>query len=316
MRPTRRQVRVDMPSESFTELTAPLLRDRPLPAPGHDKEARGRVLVIGGSRSIPGAARLAGEAALRSGAGKLQIATATSIAPGLALALPEAMVLPMPEGHDGEILRPDPAPQPLLGQCDALLLGPGMQRSQFLLRLANEVAQQSGAALVLDAGALDNRLVAPAGRPFVLTPHAGEMAELCEVARDEVEAAPLECSLRLAEKMASVVVLKGSDTYVVEPGGNAWLHRGGVPGLATSGSGDVLAGLIAGLAARGASAVEAALWGVWAHAQAGRRLSATVGTLGFLAREIAAQVPGILDQLQVAAPIGPRRADRIGRRTG
>jgi len=92
------------------------------------------------------------------------------------------------------------------------------------------------------------------------------------------------------------VVMKGPLTYVVAPSGQAWRNEGGGPGLGTSGSGDVLAGLIAGFAARGASALDAALWGVWVHGQAGARLAGSVGSLGFLARELGAEVPAILDR--------------------
>jgi NAD(P)H-hydrate repair Nnr-like enzyme with NAD(P)H-hydrate dehydratase domain len=92
------------------------------------------------------------------------------------------------------------------------------------------------------------------------------------------------------------VVLKSGETHIVDPEGNCWLHVGGVPGLATCGSGDVLAGVIGGLLARGADLVTAAVWGVYLHAEAGRRLSNEVGPLGFLAREILGQIPRTLQE--------------------
>jgi len=282
-----------MPTDTPTELTPAVLRGIPLPAPGQDKEDRGRVCVIGGSARVPGAARLAGEAALRAGAGKLQIITARSVACTLAVAVPEAMVVGLRERADGEIAAGDKTLDTALEDCGALVIGPGMLGSRFLERLTTRAAQAKG-QIVLDAGALQPGVRAAEGAPFVLTPHAGEMATLCGRDKDAVEEDPLAHARRMAAQTRSVVVMKGPHTHVVAPGGQAWRNDGGGPGLGTSGSGDVLAGLIAGYAARGASALEAALWGVWTHGEAGRRLAIEVGTLGFLAREIALRVPAIL----------------------
>lgn len=282
-----------MPTDTPIELTPAVLRGIPLPAPGQDKEDRGRVCVIGGSARVPGAVRLSGEAALRAGAGKLQIITARSVACALAVAVPEAMVVGLRERADGEIAAGDKALDAALDTCGALVIGPGMSGSRFLARLTERASQAQG-QIVLDAGALQRGVRAAEGAPFVLTPHAGEMAALCDGDKDAVEHDPLAHARRIAAQTRSVVVMKGPLTYVVAPSGQAWRNEGGGPGLGTSGSGDVLAGLIAGFAARGASALDAALWGVWTHAEAGRRLAIEVGALGFLAREIAPRVPAIL----------------------
>ena len=275
------------------ELSPAVLRAIPLPAPGHDKEDRGRVCVVGGSARVPGAVRLAGEAALRAGAGKLQIITARSVACSLAVAVPEAMVVGLREHADGEIAAGDGALDEALATCGALVIGPGMLASRFLERLTQRAADAQG-QIVLDAGALHRGVRARDDAPFVLTPHAGEMAELCGVDKAAVENDPLAHATRMAAKTRSVIVMKGPCTHVVAPGGEAWRHEGGGPGLGTSGSGDVLAGLIAGYAARGASTLEAALWGVWTHGEAGRRLAIEIGALGFLARELSVRVPAIL----------------------
>lgn len=265
----------------------------PLPAPGQDKEDRGRVCVVGGSLQVPGAASLAGEAALRAGAGKLQIITVRTVAAALAVAVPEAMVSGLRDGASGEINASGPALEAAISDCNALLIGPGMQASRFLERLTNKVRSARG-RVVLDAGALHGGLRADEAAPFVLTPHAGEMAEMCGADKDDIQAEPLRHARGMAEQTRSVVVMKGPTTHIVAPDGQAWRHQGGGPGLGTSGSGDVLGGLIAGFAARGASALEAALWGVWVHGEAGRRLGERIGPLGFLARELAAEVPAIL----------------------
>ncbi|NIJ83840.1 hydroxyethylthiazole kinase-like uncharacterized protein yjeF [Xanthomonas arboricola] len=278
-------------------LTAAALRAMPLPAPGGDKEQRGRVLIVGGSMRVPGAVLLAGEAALRTGAGKLQIATAASVAPGMALAVPEALVLGLAQNRQGEIVRGHRALDGAMAACDAAVIGPGMASSTTTTAMVRRAAEQAVCTLVLDAGALSRGLRAPIGRPFVLTPHAGEMATLAGDDKAAVEAAPGAYALKFAQKLRSVVIVKGADSFIAGPDGVVWMHRGGASGLGTSGSGDVLAGLIAGFAARGCDALTAALWGVFVHAAAGRQLAKRIGPVGFLARELGAEVPGILDRL-------------------
>ncbi|MBB3857144.1 hydroxyethylthiazole kinase-like uncharacterized protein yjeF [Xanthomonas arboricola] len=278
-------------------LTAAALRAMPLPAPGGDKEQRGRVLIVGGSMRVPGAVLLAGEAALRTGAGKLQIATAASVAPGMALAVPEALVLGLAQNRQGEIVRGHRALDGAMAACDAAVIGPGMASSATTTAMVRRAAEQAVCTLVLDAGALSRGLRAPIGRPFVLTPHAGEMATLAGDDKAAVEAAPGAYALKFAQKLRSVVIVKGADSFIAGPDGVVWMHRGGASGLGTSGSGDVLAGLIAGFAARGCDALTAALWGVFVHAAAGRQLAKRIGPVGFLARELGLEVPGILDRL-------------------
>lgn len=278
-------------------LTAAALRSMPLPAPGGDKEQRGRVLIVGGSMRVPGAVLLAGEAALRTGAGKLQIATAVSVAPGMALAVPEALVLGLAQNGQGEIVRGHRALDGAMAACDAAVIGPGMASSATTTAMVRRAAEQAVCTLVLDAGALSRGLRAPIGRPFVLTPHAGEMATLAGDDKAAVEAAPGAYALKFAQKLRSVVIVKGADSFIAGPDGVVWMHRGGASGLGTSGSGDVLAGLIAGFAARGCDALTAALWGVFVHAAAGRQLARRIGPVGFLARELGLEVPGILNRL-------------------
>lgn len=284
-----------------TAITPDLLRTMPLPAPGEDKDQRGRVLIAGGNRAVPGAALLSAEAALRAGAGKLQVATGRSVALGLALLLPEALVMGLPETEDGD-LGPDAAAAlaKAAGRTNALLLGPGMMDRAAAMALVEAVLGQldpgSTPALVLDAGALcGHAALRDALRPHagraVLTPHAGEMATILDVGRAEVEADPLAAGRRAAALLQQVVVMKGARTSVISPEGEAWEYAGGGVGLATSGSGDVLAGILAGLLARGASPMQAACWAVWLHGEAGLSLARRIGPIGFLARELAAEVP-------------------------
>ena len=129
---------------------------------------------------------------------------------------------------------------------------------------------------------------------MVLTPHAGEMASLLGIDKDDVEADPANTALIAAERFGVVVALKGADSWIADPEGELLHYSGGSVGLGTSGSGDTLAGIVAGLAARGASPLTSAAWGVWAHGSAGRVLSRRMATVGFLARELLAEVPALV----------------------
>jgi hydroxyethylthiazole kinase-like uncharacterized protein yjeF len=287
------------------EVTPALLAQRPLPrhAPGDDKEGRGRVLVIGGSAENPGAARLAGEGALRAGAGKLQIATAASAAAGLATVVPEARVTALPETEAGGI-APEAADalKPRLAACGAVAVGPGMMDDEAVAALVRSLLAAECQALLLDAAALKAlaaerpTLARRAGRT-VITPHAGEMASLLGLDIAEVEADPVAVARRTAAELSCVVALKGGCTRIATPTGEVWACGHGNVGLATSGSGDTLAGFITGLMARGADPVAATLWGVWVHGEAGERLARRYGGIGYLARELSGEVPAILAEL-------------------
>jgi hydroxyethylthiazole kinase-like uncharacterized protein yjeF len=130
--------------------------------------------------------------------------------------------------------------------------------------------------------------------PPILLPHSGEMASLLGCPAAEVEADPLGCGRRCAERYDAIVLVKGVQSHVVVPGGAAWKYRGGGPGLGVSGSGDVLAGIVGGLLARGAEPLTALLWAVWLHGEAGARLGKKVGAVGYLARELPGELPALL----------------------
>ncbi len=269
-----------------------------LPMPGDGgKEARGRVLVVGGGLELAGAIRLAGEAALRAGAGKLQLAAPENAIVALTVAVPEARVFALPQTTDG---RPTADGARILAEhveaCDALLIGPGMMRDdEGMARALLDLSPVQ--PTVLDAGALSALPAAPSlAGGLVLTPHSGEMAKLLKREKAEIEADPLAAAREAAERFEAVIVMKGARTHVVGPDGAAGLYAGGGVGLGVSGSGDVLGGVIAGLLARGVPPFEAAAWGVFLHGEAGARLSKNVGTLGFLAREIAGEIPAVMDK--------------------
>jgi hydroxyethylthiazole kinase-like uncharacterized protein yjeF len=274
-----------------------ILRDHPLPpVPDDDKESKGRILVIAGSRQVPGAALLTATAAMRAGAGKLRIATVESVAVQLGIAMPEAMVIGISEDEEGGFA--DSAVKTLTKQAsdvDAVVAGPGMKSNDACRTIARALLQ-SGAALALDVALLkslrssdDERKVTP-----VLLPDNDELASLLDCDEQEIERDPIGCGVRAAELYRSVVLVKGSTSHVVTLDGDVWTYDGGAPGLGVSGSGDVLAGIVGGLLARGAEPLTALLWSVWLHGEAGAALSERVGPAGFLARELAGEVPALL----------------------
>lgn len=277
------------------EINRTLLRQWPLPSAddSDSKEDRGRVLVVGGSTQIPGGVMLAATAALRAGAGKLQVATAADAALPLAIAIPEAMVMPLDCDARGDIAKVTAQLRKEASRAHAIAVGSGMPATRASCNIARSLLEAASGTVLLDAGALEACGRPGTARPIV-TPHAGEMAKLTGEDVDVVNARPAEIAIAFAAARNAIVVLKGPTTFIAHPDGRAWVHRGGVVGLGTSGSGDVLAGLIAGLAARGAEPEQAAAWGVWLHARAGARLAKRQGTVGFLAREIAAEVPALL----------------------
>lgn len=303
---------MDMPPADShpTTLDDASLRDWPLPMPPGegDKELRGHVLILGGSREMPGAIILAATAALRAGAGKLTIATGASVAQLVALAIPEARVIGLRETPEGGFEREATGQlNPLADKVNAVLIGPGMQDEAATAALVRALMPRlDGTAVVLDANAMGILISpdldpAPATpfrftQPVVVTPHAGEMAHLTGIAKDTILADPAGACARAVRDWNAVVALKGARTVIGAPDGGLWQHEGGNVGLAISGSGDTLAGIIAGLAARGASLAQAACWGVFLHARAGERLAERLGVLGYLAREICDEIPALMQQ--------------------
>ena len=307
---------------SPAQITPALLRGWPLPSAGADKYSRGAVLVIGGARRTPGAALLAGTAALRAGAGRLTLAVAESVAVQLAVALPEAGVVGLPESAGGSVGASGlKAVAEDLDSADAVLIGPGLDdidETEALLRelLRREPERDAGprsgrgpgdgkgghATVILDAYALGclpkllDELDPWAGR-LILTPNPNEAGILLGRDAENLAADVVE----IAEKYRAVVSCQG--VIARPPGGDApegadrWEITTGYGGLGTSGSGDILAGTIAGLRARGTTDAQAACWGSHLHAAAADRLASRLGSVGFLARELADELPPLMMEL-------------------
>lgn len=279
------------------KLDSAALEQHPLPpVVDGDKETKGRILIVAGSRDVPGAALLAATAAMRAGAGKLRIATVASVAMQLGVAMPEAMVVGLPEAADGGFARAAVERIcELAGEVDAVTAGPGVRANQASAAIASGLLETE-AALALDVAMLET-LSPPKqvhARVPLLLPDPKELAALLDCGSGEIERDPLACGVRAAQLYRSIVLVKGVVSHVVTPAGRIWTYDGGAPGLGVSGSGDVLAGIVGGLLARGAEPLNALLWSVWLHGEAGARLAKKVGPIGFLAREIANEVPALL----------------------
>jgi hydroxyethylthiazole kinase-like uncharacterized protein yjeF len=284
--------------ESITER---FLRRWPLPRidPGGTKETRGQVLIVGGAPQMPGAVILAATAALRAGAGKLQVATVASVASLVATQVPEALVVGLRQTRKGGIAPA--AARELLRRCetaDAVLIGPGMVDTSAASRLVLELLRRLGPKpLVLDAEALacasaDPSALSEAKAKVAVTPHSGEMAQMLGEPLSRIERDPAGTAVRAARKLRVVVALKGADTFIADPSGRLLCNRhAGNAGLGTSGSGDTLSGVVVGLLARGADLLQATAWGVFLHGRAGDVLARKVGPLGYLARELLAEIP-------------------------
>jgi hydroxyethylthiazole kinase-like uncharacterized protein yjeF len=284
-------------------VTAGLLRRWPLPQPSADadKEERGVAMVMGGSSQIPGALLLAGIAALRAGAGKLQLAGPQAAAAALGVALPEARVFSLLETSDGYL---DKKAGARAAECakgaDAILVGPGMLSEDAVRGFMDEfVRRVSDKQLVIDAVALSalrgGRYRFTEETRVVLTPNLGEMANITGDTKAVVAGDPRGVAMTVARDLNAVVALKGSETFIASPYGEVFRYSEGEVGLATSGSGDILAGILVGLLARGAALDQAAVWAVHLHGSAGNRLKRRMGAVGFLARELSDEIPALMN---------------------
>lgn len=271
-------------STDETVITPAVLRDWPLPDPSGGKESRGTVLVVGGSKFNPGAVLLAGEAALRAGAGRLQLAVAEEAAVAMSIAVPEAKVIGLPDADELTALA---------SSADVIALGPGLDDIDKTTELMRTVLGAAGedTAVVLDAyalGALSKDASLLRQRRAVLTPNFTEAEHL--LGREPGDD-PSAVAAELASRYRAVVSLYG---HIATPDGRRWSEQSGDAGLGTSGSGDTRAGVVAGLLGRGADPAQAACWGAYAHAVSGQRLTLRHGRTGFLAREIVGEVAGTI----------------------
>jgi hydroxyethylthiazole kinase-like uncharacterized protein yjeF len=269
-----------------------LLRKWGLPDPGESKKTRGSVMVVGGSLRTPGAIALAGEASLRVGAGRLGMLVPETIQGRLGVAVPESAVFALPADADepfSDSVRSE------LESADAVLVGPGFDDPDETRATLLAIADIGVAALVLDAFAIGVLPDIPRAKlPAVLVLNVNLEEAAILLGRDVAEDGIADLA-EIASRYRAVVNCYGT---VCTDTGEAWRFVGGGPGLGTSGSGDVLAGAIAGFLARGVQPAQAAAWASWAHARAGDRLTNRMG-IGFLARDICAELTPAIAEVGV-----------------
>jgi NAD(P)H-hydrate epimerase len=262
----------------------------PARAPDAHKGEAGRVLVIAGSEGKSGAAHLALTGALRGGAGLVTLAARPEVLPLALAGRPEAMSRSLPGA--GPLAPGDLEPLAAAAEgCDALVIGPGIPRGGGTGALLEALLRRVGRPAVLDADGLNALGAAPAwlGRlpaPVILTPHPGEMARLCAIGVAEVQADRIELARSRADAWGVVVILKGARTVVAAPGQPAAVNPTGNAGLATGGTGDVLAGLAGALLAGGLPAFDAARVAAWVHGEAGDLVAERLGERGLLAGDL------------------------------
>lgn len=270
-----------------------------LPAREHSahKNNCGRVLVIAGSGGMCGAGMLAANSALRSGAGIVTWALAQSLSVHADFACPEVIILPIP--HTAQHSPALAAREHLLEaarEAQAVIIGPGLPVAGETGELIRLLVPEISSPLLIDAGALraisgDVQLIAKRTAPTVLTPHPGEMSQLCGLQVSQLQEDRTGTAARYAAESGAVVLLKGPGT-VISDGRRVRINTTGNPALATAGSGDVLSGVIAALLAQGLAAFEAACLGAHLHGAAGDIARERGGLHGVIAGDVAACLPG------------------------
>jgi hydroxyethylthiazole kinase-like uncharacterized protein yjeF len=266
----------------------------------------GHVLVVAGSRGKLGAGLLAAEGAARGGAGLTTLAVPASLQPLVDGRVAEVMTAGIGDGGAGIVEPPDEAElAALVRGRTAVVCGPGLGPGVGPRALVEALLRVAEVPMVLDADGLNavagTRLLEGRRCPVVLTPHPGEMARLLGGTTTDVQADRLGVARRFADEHGVVVVLKGAGTVLAAPDGRCAISPTGNPGLATGGSGDVLAGVVGGLLAQGLAPFEAASFGVFAHGRAADAIAERRGTVGLLARDLLAELPGTVAALQAQA---------------
>jgi NAD(P)H-hydrate epimerase len=272
------------------------------PADSH-KGTYGHVLIVAGSPGKTGAGALASLAALRTGSGLVSFALPASLNAAMEAKLTEVMTIPLPESLPG-VLGMEAAKRLVEGLegKSALVLGPGIGTHAESVRCMCEVLRQARIPTVLDADGLNALATVPEcignrSGPMVLTPHPGELARLRRATTAQIQADRLSAAQGTARDRQAVVVLKGAHTVIAEPEGTLYINLTGNPGMATAGSGDVLAGMIGALLGQGYSPSMAAQIGVYTHGLAGDLAATTWGQRSLLAGDLVEALPRAFGQL-------------------
>jgi hydroxyethylthiazole kinase-like uncharacterized protein yjeF len=256
-----------------------------------NKFISGTVVIAGGARGLTGAPAMAALSAMRTGAGYVQLAVPEPAQVVLAVKLTEAMAHALPDDDGAHTEAGADTVLELAERAGAVVLGPGLGRSEGAVAFARRVAAEARVPLLIDADGLNAHaqhldVIAARDAPTVLTPHEGELGRLLGIDSSEVRAHRVAKAREAARASGAIVVLKGDDTLVVPPQGAIAVSRGSSPALATAGTGDVLSGMIGALLSKGMDAFEAACAGVFAHARAGQEAARRHGADHVIAGDV------------------------------
>ncbi len=286
------------------------LPHNPRPAGAH-KGTFGHLAIVAGSVGMTGAATLAAEAALRSGAGLVTLLVPESLNDIMEVKVTEAMTIPVPEGKArafgmaslDKVLE-------YIAKWDGAVIGPGFGRDEDTVAFTQELIRRINKPAVVDADALyaisrDLSVLKKCKAQLVLTPHPGEMAMLLGTTTADVQSNRLEVARKFAQDHGVILILKGARTIIAEPGGNAFINITGTPGMATGGTGDVLTGLLGGLIVQEPGMP---LW-IWAntavcvHGRAGELAAEELGESAMIASDLIKYLPTVLKELEFSRQI-------------
>lgn len=286
-------------------IEAGLLPPRP---PDVHKGGVGKVFILAGSRGMHGAAALCVQGCLRTGAGLVTLGLPKSLHDPMVQKLTEAMLKVLPETKEGSAsLQGLPEIASTIDRMDVAAIGPGLSLNPQTQELVRQLLPKIVKPLVLDADGLnalagDLSVLRQRALPMILTPHAGEMGRLIRQSADQVQSDRQRTAVEFAKKYKVVVVLKGQGTVVAAYDGRVYINDTGNPGMATGGSGDVLAGVIAGLLAQQLELFDAARLGAYLHGLAGDLAAKERGEVGLIASDIADRIPQAI-RLYQSSPV-------------
>ena len=251
----------------------------------------GTALLICGSYGMCGAEILSARAALRSGAGIVKAVVCDKNYAPFCASVPEAVTVPVPTTESGAPMVSEKHLKEMLMGCKSVLVGCGLGTSKEAWGLVLSLPQYVNVPIIIDAVGIntlcsDISIIKKIKAPVILTPHPGEMARLCDTKISVIEADRVGYARRFATENDCIVVLKGANTVIASPCGRVFFNTTGNPGMAVGGSGDVLAGIIAGLLAQGEEALKAACDAVWLHGSAGDRAAQKHGERSMLPGDI------------------------------
>lgn len=294
-------VLIDKVAPSRYLITADMVAEwLPLRSTIAHKGSFGRVLIVAGSRGMTGAACLAGEAALKAGAGLVTVAVPESLHDIMEAKLTEVMTVPLPDTGKGYLSRD--ARQDilsLLDNADVLALGPGLSTKPEVVDVIKELLPSLRVPCVIDADginalATDAEILKKVSAPLVITPHPGEMARFMQTSVKEIQEDRIAIVQKAAADWKIVALLKGARTVVAAPDGATYINTAGNPGMATAGSGDVLTGIITALIAQKLTPAQAASAGAYVHGLAGDMAAKTKGMIGLVAGDLLSWLPEAL----------------------